>query len=964
MHTPASLPPVHIALIQPLGHLPALGLVDPARYLRHQLRRFGTEVTLAKNRLRADALNIVLGAHLGFAPDWAQRHACVFFNLEQLGDGGATLDADYLALLRRSAVADYDNANVAAYLGADGDAADVPVVPLLHAPYLERADTLPLRQRPIDLLFFGTMNDRRRAFLDRVEACGLQVATFDHPVYGEERDAYVRQAKAVLNCHYYASSRFEQARVSHCLSLGTPVIAERRGAGAPHPAFDDAVFWLDDGPGFERFFRERFGTEAFFADASARLARWRTHDPVDAYAGLMAFGAGVFQVHAQRQGSDPWRPALVNLGSGKDYKPGWLNVDVLDRAEPDVVLDLGQPVAWPVRAPLRFGGEVVLEPGSVQALYANNVLEHVPDLPTLMGNALELLAEGGLFEIEVPYERALTAWQDPTHVRALNEKSWLYYTEWFWYLGWFEHRFEITAASWLDGQLRDCAQDGAEFMRVTLKKVATSAHERTVARAMRPDFGGLPDDLPADTTPDVKPDETSPSAPDAIAAAASAPGTLLVLDEPAALASAAAGGSAIAATSLPGAAQVLEVATGGASLESAWRAAHGDAVTASRWTRAAPNALPEAGPFDLIVLPGLLDALPPGSPDAAALLAALRRLATPTASLHLAADNQATWNALEALLEGDQAEGPQPRRHTVATLTRTLLDAGWLPQVAAHEDTPHAPAAAFAGPALALAAAHQVPRATLQRTLSVDRFTVHAVPATDPVPSHPSRADAAFSVVVPTTRDGQLRRNVLASPGLAEVQAGIVACRGAASPADALAQALEHCTADWVLIAHQDVYFPRGFGHRLNALLAEVAPQDRPRTLIGFAGVGIDREGGRTVPAGLVIDRTSRFDHPASDAAMSIDELAVVVSRDTLLRIDPALGWHLWATDLCLQAIEQHKVFARIVRVPLFHHSSNDYTLGEAFHRSAAVLAAKHAGFGPIVTLCGTIDAPAAVAAA
>ncbi len=957
MHTPASLPPVHIALIQPLGHLPALGLLDPARYLRHQLRRFGTEVTLAKNRLRADALNIVFGAHLGFAPDWAERHACLFFNLEQLGDGGATLDADYLALLRRSAVADYDPANVAAYLAPDADAADVPVVPLLHASYLERADALPLADRPIDLLFFGTMNERRRKFLDRVEACGLQVATFDHPVYGEERDAFVRQARAVLNCSYYASSRFEQARVSHCLSLGTPVIAERRGAGAPHAAFDDAVFWLDDGPGFERFFREQFGTGAFFADAHARLARWRAHDPVDAYAGLMAFGAGVFQVHAQRQDGAPWRPAFVNLGSGKDYKPGWLNVDVLDRAEPDLVLDLGRPVAWPVCAPLRFGGDVRLEPGSVQAVYANNVLEHVPDLPTLMGNALDLLAEGGLFEIEVPYERALTAWQDPTHVRALNEKSWLYYTEWFWYLGWFEHRFEIAAASWLDGQLRDCAQDGAEFMRVTLRKVATTAHERTVARAMRPDFGGLPDDLPDDLTEGAGASETTPAS-----ATGSEPGTLIVLDDAAAPSTLATAHAAIAATSLPRASRVLEVGTACASLEPAWRAAHGDAVAASTWLRAAPQALPaaDAGPFDLIVLADLLDTLP----DAETLLKALRPLASPAASLHLAADNQATWNALEALLEGDQAEGPLPRRHTVATLTRLLLDTGWLPNLASHEDAALAPAAGFAGPALALAAAHQVPRATLQRTLSMDRFRIDAVPAVDPVPAQPSRDVAAFAVVVPTTRDGQLRRNLLASPGLAEVQAGIVTCRGAASPADALAQALPHCQADWVLIAHQDVYFPRGFGRRLNALLSQVAPEDRARTLIGFAGVGVDREAGRTVPAGLVIDRGSRFDHPASDSAMSIDELAVVVSRDTLLRIDPALGWHLWATDLCLQAIEQHKVFGRIVRVPLFHNSSNDYTLGEAFHRSASVLAARHAGFGPIVTLCGTIDAPGQAAAA
>ena len=52
--------------------------------------------------------------------------------------------------------------------------------------------------------------------------------------------------------------------------------------------------------------------------------------------------------------------------------------------------------------------------------------------------------------VEVPYEGAPTAWQDPTHVRAMNENSWLYYTDWFWYLGWFEHRFAVASSSFLD----------------------------------------------------------------------------------------------------------------------------------------------------------------------------------------------------------------------------------------------------------------------------------------------------------------------------------------------------------------------------------------------------------------------------------------------------------------------------------------------------------------------------------
>ena len=44
----------------------------------------------------------------------------------------------------------------------------------------------------------------------------------------------------------------------------------------------------------------------------------------------------------------------------------------------------------------------------------------------------------------MPYDLSWGAWQDPTHVRAFNERSWLYYTDWFWYLGWTEDRFDLV----------------------------------------------------------------------------------------------------------------------------------------------------------------------------------------------------------------------------------------------------------------------------------------------------------------------------------------------------------------------------------------------------------------------------------------------------------------------------------------------------------------------------------------
>ncbi|MDO9073261.1 MAG: hypothetical protein Q7U73_08335 [Rubrivivax sp.] len=486
-----NIPHVHLAIMQPAGYVHSLGFLDQARYFRYQFRRLGAMVTISKNRLREDAVNFVFGAHLGFPSEWLRRHACIIVNLEQLGQGGASVSPEYLALLRRAAVVDYEAANVAEYAN---DPTEVQLVPFLHAPYLDTGEGPALESRPIDLLFFGSMNPRRQAYLDEIEANGVQVSRFDAPLYGAERDHFIRQSKAVLNCHFYDSSRFEQARVFQCLSLGTPVVSELRPGNEPPAAFQNSVFWLPQG-GLQPFFSQQFGRPAFFERARRQLETFRAQDPVAAYADLLAFATGFHSTWVRTVNVQVWRPRQMNLGSGKDYKAGWLNVDVLARAEPDVVLDLGQPAAFPLLLDGCRGGRIHLEISSLERVYANNVLEHVPDLPTLMGNVLQLLQDGGEFQIEVPYEGAPTAWQDPTHLRALNENSWLYYTDWFWYLGWFEHRFELAAFQWLDARLQPCDKSHAAFMKVTLRKAPTTLRERTTARVMQADFGGLDDDL-------------------------------------------------------------------------------------------------------------------------------------------------------------------------------------------------------------------------------------------------------------------------------------------------------------------------------------------------------------------------------------------------------------------------------------------------------------------------------------
>jgi SAM-dependent methyltransferase len=134
------------------------------------------------------------------------------------------------------------------------------------------------------------------------------------------------------------------------------------------------------------------------------------------------------------------QPLTLNLGSGKDWRDDCLNADIQARVKPDWVADISRVNFGEVIA-TRFG-EIQIKPYMFDKIIANDVLEHIPDLVAAMTNCKNLLKPEGEFHIHVPYELSLGAWQDPTHVRAFNENSWLYYTDWHWYLGW-EDRFHL-----------------------------------------------------------------------------------------------------------------------------------------------------------------------------------------------------------------------------------------------------------------------------------------------------------------------------------------------------------------------------------------------------------------------------------------------------------------------------------------------------------------------------------------
>lgn len=206
-----------------------------------------------------------------------------------------------------------------------------------------------------------------------------------------------------------------------CLSQEALSILSGTTDDIPHQYRDSVFFFTADEAC--AFLESRFKTEDFYSEADKKLTTFKSakittldEEQLQLRRLLDAVGAQGVMVTADSHNK-------INLGSGKKYMPGWINIDINPSSNPDIALDLCQELSWPFLGYSKYLGPLRIEENSIEFIMADNVLEHVSDLPKLMTNCLSMLRVGGKMEIIVPYEKSPTAWQDPTHVRAFNEKK-------------------------------------------------------------------------------------------------------------------------------------------------------------------------------------------------------------------------------------------------------------------------------------------------------------------------------------------------------------------------------------------------------------------------------------------------------------------------------------------------------------------------------------------------------------
>jgi hypothetical protein len=385
------------------------------------------------------------------------------------------------------------------------------------------------------------------------------------------------------------------------------------------------------------------------------------------------------------------------------------------------------------------------------------------------------------------------------------------------------------------------------------------------------------------------------------------------------------------------------------------RAAASDAAAAGPVLEVDPRGpapAVDAGSVGCVVLTAPLEDVA----DPVTVLRTIRPWLVPGGRLVCAVGNATDQRALVQLLRSDPQCAPlgvvrpeQLHGHGYATAYKLLLEGGWSPEIVdVVADEPDVALLEAAAPLLEHLRVHPDRAA---RHLAARQYVLAARPIADLVED----GDAApLTFVACVNDDAQLHHNLLASPCLAEGSPHeLLLYRDMGSAAEGLNRGIREATHDLVVLVQQDVYLPAWWPARLRRQWDAASPVEEP-AVGGPVGVRY-REGGRT-HVGHCIDRDALFrtDHALPAEVDGLDEVLMVVPKSSDLRFDPALGWHLYGTDLALQA---HAAERRVVVLDIpCHHNSLLSALGGAYHHAEGVLAEKWPGELPIVTNSTTID--------
>lgn len=216
-----------VCLVQPKGYAHSLGLREVCDLLCRSIETLGHPCLFQVNGIQEDAINIIVGYQM-LGPGALARlkgRLWAAYQLEQLSEDEGCFRKREHVLRAAPVIWDYSPENIA-FLTSRGFNR-VEYLALGFHPQLKR---IPHRAEPakdIDVLFYGALNNRRAAMLQKLHSrCRLE-ALFG--IYGADRDQYIARSRIILNVHFYQARIIEQVRLAYLLNNECFIVSEDAG---------------------------------------------------------------------------------------------------------------------------------------------------------------------------------------------------------------------------------------------------------------------------------------------------------------------------------------------------------------------------------------------------------------------------------------------------------------------------------------------------------------------------------------------------------------------------------------------------------------------------------------------------------------------------------------------------------------------------------------------------------------
>lgn len=234
----SSLTNIEITIVQPDNYLHSLAFAEIMESLAYGFQALGYHVHLTRNHVSTDMPTVILGANLLSAEILSRlpSHA-IIYNLEQIGEHCDWVTQEWLFAIGDKILWDYSLLNIQQWT-ARGHSAHY--VPIGYTPRLSRMNRNGVKD--IDVVFYGSLNDRRIAVLEALKKNNLIVASLTG-VYGTARDEVIARSKLALNIHFYVPNIFEIVRISYLISNHVPVLSERNADTYISPEWEDLADW-------------------------------------------------------------------------------------------------------------------------------------------------------------------------------------------------------------------------------------------------------------------------------------------------------------------------------------------------------------------------------------------------------------------------------------------------------------------------------------------------------------------------------------------------------------------------------------------------------------------------------------------------------------------------------------------------------------------------------------------------